>query len=130
MMDQDRIDRGYRVKNGLIALLVIAGGFFVTNPEKPTYVDYASVRFAETATEAICRSPQLPGWARSITSSMQEVCRGTVETGTNFGKEPLQNFINGITEHQNFLLFSTYTTKFPGRTVKTVGVLGNFFPLQ
>jgi hypothetical protein len=118
------------VKNSLIALIIIAGGFFVTNPEKPTYVDYASVRFADTAKAAICRSPQLPDWAQSLGGSIQEICMGAVTTGTNFGREPLQNFINSTTERQNFLLFSIYKTEFPGRTIRTIGVLGNFFPLQ
>lgn len=118
------------MKNGLIALIVIAGGFFVTNPEKPTYVDYASVRFADATKDAICRSPQLPAWAQPIAASAQEICRGAVTTGTNFGREPLQNFLTSTTQRQNFLLFSLYTTEFPGYQVKTIGVLGNFFPIQ
>lgn len=118
------------MKNALLVLMVIAGGFFVTNPEKPDYVDYAAVNFADAATEAICLSPQLPNWAQSIASSMQDVCRGAVTTGTNFGREPLQNFINSTTDRQNFLLFSLYTTQFPGYSVRTIGILGNFFPLQ
>lgn len=118
------------MKNGLIALIVIAGGFFVTNPEKPSYVDYASAHFADTATEALCRSPQLPASAQPIANSMQGICRGAVEASTDAAREPLKNYINGITDRQNFLLLSTYTTQFPGRTVQTIAILGHFFPLQ
>ncbi|WP_088891294.1 DUF4359 domain-containing protein [Leptolyngbya ohadii] len=127
------------MKNSLFALILVAGGFFVTNPDQPAYVDFAAVRFANATQDAICRLPgtapqgnstQTPEFFQSIASSIQELCRGAVTAGTNFGREPLQNYINSKTQRQNFLLFSLYTTEFPGYQIKTIGVLGNFFPMQ
>ncbi len=103
-----------------IALIALGGVMLLTNPQSSGYTDYASKRFIVEAGKVVC--------ARTGYCDMANLPAIGMNT---FKNNLLKPAIENATKRDNFLLFSIYTTEFPGIvTVKTLGVLGNFITYQ
>lgn len=103
--------RGNLVKGGIaLAGLAVIMGF--TNPKQDSYNEYASNRLFTKAEKAICKQ--------------FNYC-ASGEPPNFIKKTIIKPAINTATQRQNLVIFSIYTTEFPGlRTFQTIGAFGNF----
>lgn len=103
--------RGNLVKGG-VALTVLAIIMGVTNPKQESYNDYASSKLIKKAEKGLC---QQFGYCDSGEPPI--FVKNTI----------IKPAINAATQRQNLVLFSLYTTNFPGLgTYKSFGAFGNF----
>ena len=102
-----------KLGTGAIALFILGGAMLITNPKQDEYVNYASVTLIE---------------------QIQKECQGDLCGFINpliaLGKPAIKPALDLSTKRQNFVLFSIYTTELPGKTYKTLGLFGNFIPVQ
>jgi Domain of unknown function (DUF4359) len=103
----------------LVGLGAIAAGMGFTNPQKEQFLDYASTKLATEAKDAACK----PQNSSDFNSLIVNACK----SGIDLQKDLLKVAIDSGTKQENMLLFSIYTTEFPGKKYKTVGIFGNFF---
>jgi hypothetical protein len=112
--------KGNKLLISSIALAALGGVMLLTNPQPPAYTEYASKRFIAEAGKVIC--------AQTGYCDMENL---PVIGKNTFKNTLLKPAIENATKRNNFLLFSIYTTEFPGvATVKTLGILGNFITYQ
>ncbi len=107
-------NNNFKLGTGAIALFVLGGAMLITNPKQEEYVNYASVTLIE---------------------QIQKECKGDFCNVVNplvssIGKPFIKPFLDSASKRQNFVLFSIYTTEIPGKTYKTLGLFGNFIPVQ
>jgi hypothetical protein len=102
-----------------VGLGAIAAGMGFTNPQKEQFLDYASAKLATEAKDAACK----PQNSSDLNSLIVNACK----SGIDLQKDLLKVVIDSGTKQENMLLFSIYTTEFPGKKYKTVGIFGNFF---
>ncbi len=98
-----------------VTLLLLA-----TNPSQKTFSQWASSRMANKI-QSVCGSSLIPfrPLARSLCQSLA------------LSSHPLTtDMINRMTDRQNLLLFSIYTTQTPGLTFTTLGGMGHFVTLS
>jgi Domain of unknown function (DUF4359) len=107
----------------LVGLGAIAAGMGFTNPQKEQYLDYASAKLATEAKEAVCKPKNSPELLKDLNSLINNACK----SGIDLQKDLAKVAIDSATRQENMLLFSIYTTEFPGKKYQTVGVFGNFF---
>ena len=127
--NQNKIPQGKQSKFGLIAFGAVAASMFFTNPSQSDYVDYAAEQLMQTARKDLCTNSNQPINSDVIVSfnfSLGEVCSTIIGASDFVGRGLLKGAIQTTTNRQNLGLFSIYTTQFPGKTYKTIGVLGNF----
>jgi hypothetical protein len=99
----------------LATLLVVA-----TNPSQKDFTQWASDRMADKI-QSVCSSSLIPfpPLGRSLCQSLA------------LSSPPLTaEMIHQLTNRQNLVFFSIYTTKTPGLTFRTLGALGHFVTLS
>jgi Domain of unknown function (DUF4359) len=98
---------------GGIALLTMGVVMIFTNPNREAYNHYAS---------------------ETLVGQLQKDCQGELCSVINpllsMGKPVLRGIIDSTTKQQNLVICSLYTTELPGKTVKTLGLFGNFITFQ
>lgn len=115
-----------------IALAILCGGMAIANPSQEAYVDYASVQLDEEVKEGICQGKELPdlgklqGLATTLGQGIGELCKTAIASSGTLGFQLVQNYIEGTTTRQNFLIFSVYYTQVPGGKITTVAGFNNF----
>lgn len=96
-----------------IALLAIGVVMIFTNPNREEYNNYAS---------------------ETIVNKLQQDCQGElckiVKPVLPIGKPVFKGIIDSTTKQKNLVICSLYTTELPGKTIKTIGVFGNFITFQ
>jgi hypothetical protein len=107
----------------LVGLGAIAVGMGFTNPQKEQYLDYASGKLATDVKALVCKPQDSPELLKDFNSLIANACK----SGIDLQKDLAKVAIDSATRHENMLLFSIYTTEFPGKKYQTVGIFGNFF---
>jgi hypothetical protein len=112
------------LKPGMLAFGAIAGVMVVTNPSKESYVDY----FVTKMPDQVCALSSTGNSNHSnwTGATATELCKGAIGIGSYVLRDKIEGFVKQETKPQNLVLFSFYTTRLPGKTIKTVGVFGNF----
>ncbi|NJM27704.1 MAG: DUF4359 domain-containing protein [Pseudanabaena sp. RU_4_16] len=103
----------------LVGLGAIAAAMGFTNPQKEQFLEYASTKLATEAKNAVCK----PQNSSDLNSLIANACK----SGIDLQKDLAKVAIDSATRQENMLLFSIYTTEFPGKKYQTVGIFGNFF---
>ncbi len=86
---------------GLLALAAIGSVMAVTNPDKPTYEQYAVEQLTNYLTDDVCS--QVP---QAFESLVQSSCASIVASS----RPQIQQIISRTTQRQNFIIFSIYRT--------------------
>jgi hypothetical protein len=107
----------------LVGLGAIAAAMGFTNPQKEQYLDYASAKLATDVKDVVCKPQNPPELLKDLNSLIANACK----SGVDLQKDLVKVAIDSGTRQENMLLFSIYTTEFPGKKYKTVGIFGNFF---
>lgn len=101
----------------------------VSNPPKSAYVDYVSNK--------LINNIQAPATNQctNLPPQFQQVCQssiGILSTGINLTQsDKLDRYISGVTEYNNYVLFSIYKLKAEGIPAgETLGILGQFIPIK
>lgn len=109
---------------GLLALAALGAVMAVTNPDKPTYEQYAVEQLTTYLTDDVCS--QVP---KAFESLVQSSCASIVDSS----RPQIQQIISRTTQRQNFILFSIYRTDLsispaiPFYRFQTVGIMQNFY---
>jgi Domain of unknown function (DUF4359) len=91
------------------------------NPRQEHYTDFATQTVSKFLIRDLCRAndhtPKL------FDTMIKDGCQAFMQQG----KTELHAFIAHNTERQNFILFSLYTTEFPIRPLRVLGIFNHFF---
>ncbi|HEY9824340.1 MAG TPA: DUF4359 domain-containing protein [Stenomitos sp.] len=95
----------------------------VTNPTQETYTDFATKTVSKLLIRDLCRAnDRAPKLFDSLVKNGCQVFQQDGET-------EIRAFIAHNTERQDFFLFSLYTTEFPIRPLRVLGIFDHFFLL-
>jgi hypothetical protein len=120
------------------ALMVASGAFIsliallATNPGKPAYINYAAEKLPRELKKE-CSELRNDIHLRSIAAGpsislpSQDLCHSFVTGADLVGRGATKLILDTSTKRKNLGIFSIYTTKLPGRTVKALGIGRNFF---
>ncbi|MDX2254270.1 MAG: DUF4359 domain-containing protein [Pseudanabaenaceae cyanobacterium bins.39] len=103
----------------LIGAVVLAVVMAVSNPPQDRYTEHMILQFADRSKETFCQSDR----------ATQQQCQFAIAMLASQGKPLLRAFIENSTRHQNFVIFSVYTTDLPNQKLTTIAAFGNFFRL-
>jgi hypothetical protein len=91
------------------------------NPKQEYYTDFATQTVSKFLIRDLCRAndhtPKL------FDTMIKDGCQAFMQQG----KTEIRAFIAHNTERQNFILFSLYTTEFPIRPLRVLGIFNHFF---
>lgn len=116
-------------KNVLIVasgLLIGATALMVTNPGESAYVDYAAERLAKTSQQSCDELNGNLNLLSLFSLPTRDFCKSFWGNADLMGRGAVKLAIKTTTEPKNLGILSIYTTQAFGRTVKTVGIGGNF----
>jgi hypothetical protein len=106
---------GYSLICGLGIVLV------VTNPKQDSYTEFATQTVSRFLIRDLCRAnDQTP---KLFDTMLKDSCQAFMREG----KTEIRGFIAHNTERQDFFLFSLYTTEFPIRPLRVLGICNQFF---
>ena len=117
----------WSVVTGLVTIGVLAA----TNPSTDFYAEYLTSEAVTQSPNILCS--QLNSF-RSLDSAplvdpLISLCKGLSNFGVAFLlKDDIKQFVKQQTVRQNYIVCSLYTTRIPGRTIRTIGILNNFLP--
>jgi hypothetical protein len=104
---------------GLVFGLSVA--LAVNNPRREEYTEFATQTVSKFLIRDLCRAndhtPKL------FDTMIKDGCQAFMQQG----KTEIRAFVAHNTEHQNFILFSLYTTEFPIRPLRVLGIFNQFF---
>lgn len=104
-----------------LSLLAVVGiTMFITNPSEEKYAHYAAKQVINNSSEIIIEK----------FCQGNDLCIKIVIIGGLPAKQILIPIIESTTKHDDFKLFSIYTTEVPGLQVTTIGVFNNFIPIS
>jgi hypothetical protein len=106
---------GYSAAVGLSIALA------ATNPTQPTYTEFATQTVSRLLVQDLCRANERT--PKLFDTMIKDGCQAFMHQG----KTEIRAFIAHNTERQNFLLFSLYTTEFPIRPLRVLGIFNHFF---
>lgn len=93
----------------------------LTNPRQEAYTDFATVTVSRFLVRDLCKAnAQAP-------KGFETLVRDGCQAFMNQGSSEIRAFIEHNTERQNFFVFSLYTTDFPIRPLRVLGVFNHFF---
>lgn len=106
---------GYSAAIGLSMTLIM------TNPRQEHYTEFATRTVSRFLIRDLCRAndhtPKL------FNDFIKNSCQAFMERG----ETEIRSFIAHNTERQDFFLFSLYTTEFPIRPLRVIGIFNQFF---
>lgn len=104
-----------------LSLLAVVGiTMFITNPSEEKYAHYAAKQVINNSSEIIIEK----------FCQGNDLCIKIVIIGGLPATQILIPIIESTTKHDDFKLFSIYTTEVPGLQVTTIGVFNNFIPIS
>jgi hypothetical protein len=126
LRSQPRTSQTRRVSRvfAVLGLLGMGTGFGVTNPSQAAYSEFAASQATHYLVQELCSQPA------NLPSALNQALGQGCATLSKAGKSEIRKFVNYNTQHQNFVLFSLYTTDLPLRRLVTLGILGNFYVLD
>jgi Domain of unknown function (DUF4359) len=93
----------------------------LTNPKQEHYTEFATRTVSRFLIRDLCRAndhaPKL----------FDEVIKNSCQAFMERGETEIHSFIAHNTERQDFFLFSLYTTEFPIRPLRVLGICNHFF---
>jgi Domain of unknown function (DUF4359) len=93
----------------------------LTNPSQDSYTVFASHTVSKFLVRDLCKAnAQAPS---GLDALIKDGCQALMHQGSS----EIRSFIEHNTERQNFLLFSLYTTDFPIRPLRVLGIFNSFF---
>ena len=101
----------YQHINNTVFLALVSSIMALTNPTKDAYLDHAAWHLHDT----YCQQKSLP-------LGVKAACF----VGKPLPPDAVKPVIESYTRHQNYFLFSIYTTNFWGKKFHTVGLGGKF----
>jgi hypothetical protein len=106
----------------VITVVVGAGAVLaLTNPKQEAYTTFATQTVSRFLVKDLCRandrSPKL------LDSLFKDGCQVFMRRG----EAEIRTFVTHNTERQDFILFSLYTTEFPIRPLRVLGIFNQFF---
>lgn len=106
---------GYSTAFGLSIALV------TTNPKQANYTEFATQTVSRLLIQDLCRANDRT--PKLFNTMIKDGCQAFMQQG----KTEIRAFIAHNTERQDFLLFSLYTTEFPIRPLRVLGIFNHFF---
>lgn len=109
---------------GILALAILGAAMAITNPDEPSYEQYAVEQLTTYLTDDVCS--QVP---KAFENLVKNSCASIVDSS----RPEIQQVISRTTQRQNFILFSIYHTDLsispaiPFYRFQTVGVMQNFY---
>ncbi|MGC1308675.1 MAG: DUF4359 domain-containing protein [Phormidesmis sp.] len=111
----------------LLSLAALGGTLAFTNPSEADYADYVSQTMSNEAQAYLCEPKgEIPSLSQRIDEAVSGLCQSTI--GKVLGNDSIEEIVAENTERKNYLFFSTYETKAPLETYKTVGIFDRFYP--
>ncbi len=95
--------------------------FAATNPKQANYTEFATQTVSRLLIRDLCRANDRT--PRLFDTMIKDGCQVFMQQG----KAEIRAFIAHNTERQDFLLFSLYTTEFPIRPLRVLGIFNHFF---
>ena len=93
----------------------------LTNPRQESYTVFATQTVSKFLVRDLCKAnAQAP-------SGLETLIKDGCQAFMNQGSSEIRAFIEHNTERQDFLLFSLYTTDFPIRPLRVLGIFNSFF---
>jgi Domain of unknown function (DUF4359) len=91
------------------------------NPRQEYYTDFATQTVSKFLIRDLCQAnDQAP---KLFDTMIKDGCQAFMQQG----ETEIRAFIAHNTERQNFILFSLYTTEFPIRPLRVLGIFNHFF---
>jgi hypothetical protein len=112
-----------KLKIPLISAALVAVLMAATNPSKERYSYYASEEFAERGKTFLCSLDILD-------NNYKQLCAVAIPVSKPIIKPIFELLVGKLTTQQNLILFSIFTTEFPGKKVTTIGAFGNFLMIR
>lgn len=106
---------------GGMAVLGIGTMLALTNPGPTAYHRYAAKTVSLFVMRDICQ--ERVHQSEMLKSFALEGCQSIAAQG----ETAILSFIQNNTDHQNFILFSLYTTELPVRSLRILGIFNRFF---
>lgn len=109
---------------GILTLAVFGAAMAITNPDEPSYEQYAVEQLTTYLTDDVCN--QVP---KAFENLVKSSCASIVDSS----RSEIQQVISRTTYRQNFIFFSIYYTDLsispaiPFYRFQTVGVMQNFY---
>jgi Domain of unknown function (DUF4359) len=92
-----------------------------TNPRQEAYTEFATRTVSKFLVRDLCKAnAQAP---RGFETLVKDGCQAFM----NRGSSEIRSFVEHNTERQDFLVFSLYTTDFPIRPLRVLGIFNHFF---
>jgi Domain of unknown function (DUF4359) len=107
--------------SGCVVLVGLGVILAATNPSQDRYTEFSTQTVSRFLIKDLCganaQSPKLfDDW-------LKDGCHAFM----NKGETEIRSFIQHNTERQDFILFSLYTTEFPIRPLRVLGICNQFF---
>jgi hypothetical protein len=106
---------------GGIAVVGIGTVLALTNPSSTVYHRYAAKTVSLFVMRDLCQ--ERVHQSEMLKSFTLESCQAIADQG----ETAILSFIQNNTDHQNFILFSLYTTELPMRSLRVLGIFNRFF---
>lgn len=104
---------------GILCGLSIA--LAANNPRQEYYTEFATQTVSKFLIRDLCRANDKT--PKLFDTVIKDGCQAFMQQG----KAEIHAFIAHNTERQNFILFSLYTTEFPIRPLRVLGIFNQFF---
>jgi Domain of unknown function (DUF4359) len=106
---------------GCTAITGVALTLALTNPRQEVYTEFATHTVSKFLVRDLCKAnAQAP---KGFETLVKDGCQAFMRQGSS----EIRSFIENNTERQDFLLFSLYTTDFPIRPLRVLGIFNHFF---
>jgi hypothetical protein len=105
-----------------ITVVVGAGAILtLTNPKQEAYATFATQTVSKFLLKDLCRANDRT--PKLFDSLFKDGCQVFMQKG----EAEIRTFVTHNTERQDFILFSLYTTEFPIRPLRVLGIFNQFF---
>jgi Domain of unknown function (DUF4359) len=105
---------GYGAMASITLILVL------TNPRQEAYTEFATRTVSKFLVRDLCKAnAQAP---KGFETLVKDGCQAFMRQGST----EIHSFIEHNTERQDFLVFSLYTTDFPIRPLRVLGIFNHF----
>jgi Domain of unknown function (DUF4359) len=106
---------------GCAAATGVALALALTNPRQEVYTEFATRTVSKFLVRDLCKAnTQAP---KGFETLVKDGCQAFMRQGSS----EIHSFVENNTERQDFLLFSLYTTDFPIRPLRVLGIFNQFF---